>query len=86
MPWLKEPMKDARGGDTLRGVANETVIRRCPNRETYPVEDGVHLYGTLMVPNPGTGQKNMHRDTKYPEAWSPVVCHTCEVTGGTETS
>jgi hypothetical protein len=34
MPWRQEPMKDARDCEKLRGVVNETLIRRYPNGET----------------------------------------------------
>ena len=66
MPWLKEPKKDAGGGDTLRGVVNQALIRRFPNGETYPVEDGMSSCGTFLAPKPGTGQQNMHRISNIP--------------------
>jgi hypothetical protein len=34
MPWHQEPMKDVGGCDKPRGVANQTLIRGCPNGET----------------------------------------------------
>ena len=34
MPWRQEAMKDVGSCEKLRGVANQTVIRRCPNGET----------------------------------------------------
>ncbi len=34
MPRLEEAMKDAVGGDTLRGGAKQPLIRRFPNGET----------------------------------------------------
>ena len=33
MPWHQEAMKEAEGGHTLRGVVNQTLIRRFPNGE-----------------------------------------------------
>ena len=37
MPWRSQAMKDAQACEKLRGVGNETLIRRCPNGETQPV-------------------------------------------------
>ena len=34
MPWHQEPMKDVGGCVKPRGVANQTLIRGCPNGET----------------------------------------------------
>ena len=36
MPWRQEAMKDVGSCEKLRGVANQTVIRRFPNGETRP--------------------------------------------------
>jgi hypothetical protein len=36
MPWRQEAMKDVGSCEKLRGVANQTLIRRCPNGETRP--------------------------------------------------
>lgn len=66
MPWLKEPKKDAGGGDTLRGVVNQAVIRRFPNRATYPAEGGMSFYGTPLAANPGTGRQYLHRTPNIP--------------------
>jgi hypothetical protein len=35
MPWYQEAMKDVEGCDKLRGVANQTLIRRFLNGETH---------------------------------------------------
>lgn len=35
IPRLLQAMKDACGGDTLRGVVKQTVIRRFPNGRTH---------------------------------------------------
>ena len=35
MPWYQEAMKEAEGCHKLRGAANQAIIRRCPNGETY---------------------------------------------------
>ncbi len=40
MPWLEEAMKDAVGGDTLRGGAKQPLIRRFPNGETLQLRAG----------------------------------------------
>ena len=39
MPRLSETMKDVVSCEKLRGVANERLIRRCPNGGTRQVED-----------------------------------------------
>ena len=36
MPWRSQAMKDVQACEKLRGVGNETLIRRCPNGETRP--------------------------------------------------
>jgi hypothetical protein len=35
MPWYQEPMKDVGACDKPRGVGSQTVIRGCPNGETW---------------------------------------------------
>jgi hypothetical protein len=35
MPWQLEAMKDVGACEKLRGVGNQTLIRRCPNGETH---------------------------------------------------
>ena len=35
MPWHQEPMKDVEACDMPRGVGNQTLIRGCPNGETW---------------------------------------------------
>ena len=35
MPWYQETMKEAEGCHKLRGAANQALIRRFPNGETY---------------------------------------------------
>ena len=35
MPWQLEAMKDVGACERLRGVGNQTLIRRCPNGETH---------------------------------------------------
>jgi hypothetical protein len=35
MPWYQEAMKEAEGCHKLRGAANQALIRRFPNGETY---------------------------------------------------
>ncbi len=35
MPWYQEAMKEAEGGQTLRGAVNQAMIRRYPNGETH---------------------------------------------------
>jgi hypothetical protein len=35
MPWHQEPMKDVGACDMPRGVGNQTLIRGCPNGETW---------------------------------------------------
>ncbi len=42
MPWLSEAMKDVISCDKLRGGAHIHYIRRFPNEETHPIEDGIH--------------------------------------------
>jgi hypothetical protein len=36
MPWRLQATKDVQACEKLRGVGNETLIRRCPNGETRP--------------------------------------------------
>ena len=36
MPWHREAMKDVGACDMLRGVGNQTAIRRFLNGETHP--------------------------------------------------
>ena len=48
MPWYYEPMKDVVAGDTLRGDGKQSLIRRCPNGETYILEEYVsHIRGDI---------------------------------------
>jgi len=35
MPWQLEAMKDVGACEKLRGVGNQTLIRRYPNGETH---------------------------------------------------
>jgi len=35
MPWQLEAMKDVGACEKLRGVGNQTLIRRSPNGETH---------------------------------------------------
>jgi len=41
MPWRRKAMKDAVSCEKLRGAAKQALIRRSPNGETHPVEDGI---------------------------------------------
>ena len=45
MPRLSEAMKDVVGCDKLRGVAEQTLIRKCPNGATQYVEDVLSFRG-----------------------------------------
>ena len=39
MPRYHEPMKDVIACDKLRGAGKLALIRRCPNGETYMLEE-----------------------------------------------
>ena len=41
MPWRRKAMKDVVSCEKLRGAAKQALIRGSPNRETYPIEDGI---------------------------------------------
>ncbi len=41
MPRYDKPMKDVVADEMLRGAGKQALIRRCPNGETYAVEDGM---------------------------------------------
>ncbi len=41
MPWQLEAMKDVGACEKLRGVGNQTVIRRCPNGGTHLPKVGI---------------------------------------------
>ena len=45
MPWHLEPMKDVAICDKPRGVDKRTLIRGCPNGETWP-----GLFVTWLLP------------------------------------
>ena len=46
MPWQFKPKKDVAADDTLRGGGKQPLIRRCPNGETYMLEEHMsHSYG-----------------------------------------
>lgn len=53
MPWQYEPMKDAAAGETPRGDGKQSLIRGCPNGETYTQEvrvllcRGAQIAGTM---------------------------------------
>ena len=53
MPWYYEPMKDAVTGETPRGDGKQSLIRGCPNGETYiceaymPLYCGIYCAGTM---------------------------------------
>ena len=40
MPWCLWPMKDVGGCEMLRGVADQALIRGCPNGETHRLSWG----------------------------------------------
>ena len=65
MPWLSEAMKDVISCDKLRGGANNRYIRRFPNGETLPVEDGKLRF---------IGDQTRRTETsKYPEEEKTIV-------------
>ena len=53
MPWQYEPTKDAAAGETPRGDGKQSLIRGCPNGETYTQEvrvllcRGAQIAGTM---------------------------------------
>jgi hypothetical protein len=67
MPWLSEAMKDVISCDKLRGGANNRYIRRFPNGETLPVEDGKPLRFI------GGEQTRRTETSKYPEEEKTIV-------------
>ncbi len=44
MPWYYEPKKDAVTGETPRGDGKQSLIRGCPNGETYMCEAHMPIY------------------------------------------
>ena len=64
MPRCSEAMKDAGGCEKLRGVANQTLIRRCPNGETRRGEQLRHLRPEFIGP---TERTRGSETSQYPE-------------------
>lgn len=53
MPRLKQPMKDAVGGEMLRGAVKQAMIRRSPNGATYPPERRMFSQAFVWLPIQG---------------------------------
>ncbi len=63
MPWYQEAMKDVGSCEKLRGVATQTLIRRCPNGKTCAGESQPSHTEYIGVLKPTRGTET----SKYPE-------------------